>query len=564
VLAALAFGPGLAAASASGVVSAFTFTPSFLNAGSDPNVGTHLALDYSGQPANDSVKDVTVTLPPGMLASPAAVPAADLCRPADLQGVSPSCPAASKVATGTAMVTVGGILGPISATLTGYLMPPPDPNADVAGVAVIASAISGLPGLSSVSTGTLDIAVVNGGPVGVLKLINIPNSLGGMSLQINAFDLIVNGQTSTNPPAPFTRLPTNCSLATAEAMVQTYAASSPNGSGTSSFTPSPCNATTPAYTPTLTASVKKNATDKGVRFVTTVSQPASVPPGSIQAGTATTRLGIPPSVLSPNVGPDAVCITSGGCTIGSAVVSSPLLAKPLVGTLSLVPPATSPSLKVTFPPPIAFSFSGVVNLGSGITTFSNLPDVPLNSLEVIVNGGPNAAFAASCNPTSGVITGSFVGQNGATANSNAPFTVVGCPHVKVGPPTVSGGSLTGLAKGHPMLGFTLTAGKNAPELKSLTLAPPAGIHFVARQLKQNLTFNGPTLRRVGVSGGKLVLRFAKAVSVTVTITGRAITASTGLVRKAQKHKLGKLSALVSTSDVSGKHTTLKLLFHKLS
>jgi hypothetical protein len=75
-------------------------------------------------------------------------------------------PAASEVATGTAMVTLGAIIGPIPASLTGYLMLPPDPTKDVAGVAVIASAISGLPGLSSVSTGTIDIAVVDGGPVG--------------------------------------------------------------------------------------------------------------------------------------------------------------------------------------------------------------------------------------------------------------------------------------------------------------------------------------------------------------------------------------------------------------
>jgi hypothetical protein len=562
VLAALAVMPSVASASVSGAVRAFTFTPAFTTAGSDPNVTTDLTLNYST--TGDSVKDVTVTLPPGLLASPAAIPPADLCTPADLQGGNPSCPAASEVATGTATVTIGGVLGPISVGLTGYLMPPPDATKDVAGIAVIASAISGLPGLSSVSTGALDISVVNGGPVGVLKLTNIPNSLDGMSLQINSFDLTVDGHTHTTPKVPFTRLPTKCSLATSQVSVQTYAAASANGAGTSSFTPSPCSTTTPRYTPTLTASVTKDANDSGVRFVTTVSQPLSSPPGSIQAGTATTVLRIPFKVIGPSIGNAAACISSGGCTIGSAVVLSPLLAKPLVGTLSLDPPATSPSLTVTFPPPVAFTFSGVVNIGTGVTTFSHLPDVPLSSLEVIVDGGPNAAFAATCNPSSGVITGTFVGQNGARARSNAPFTVTGCPKVKVGAPTVSDGSLTGVGRGHPKLSFKVTAGTNAPELRSVTLSVPAGIHIVAKGLKKGAWLSGATLKYASVSHGRLLITFGPSVGFTVTIAGKAITASKSLVKKAKRHKLRKLSGSLSATDTSGKSTRLKLSFGKLS
>jgi hypothetical protein len=90
MLALLVCAPAAASASVSGVVSGFTFTPAFTNAGSDPNVATDLTLNYST--AGDSVKDVAVTLAPGTLASPAAIPTAELCTPADLAGGNPSCP----------------------------------------------------------------------------------------------------------------------------------------------------------------------------------------------------------------------------------------------------------------------------------------------------------------------------------------------------------------------------------------------------------------------------------------------------------------------------------------
>jgi hypothetical protein len=445
-------------------------------------------------------------------------------------------------------------------------MPPPNPSQDVAGVAVIASAIQGLPGLSSVSRGALDIAIQNGGPVGVLKLVGIPDTIGPLSfpLVIKSLDLTINGTTDAHPSVPFTRLPTKCTLAITQVSVQTYAASSPNGSATSSFTPSACNARTPAFTPTLTASATRDANDNGVQLITTVSQPASVPPNKIQAGTLTTALGIPFTVVRPNVGNAAACLSSGGCTIGRAIVRSPLLAGPLQGTLSLQPPASSPNLTVTFPPPIAFSFSGVVNLGTGVTTFSNLPDVPLNSLEVIVDGGANAAFAATCNPASGVVTGRFTAQNGATATSNAPFTVQRCPPFKGSPPTVSDGALTGLAKGHPTLRFNVTAGTNAPELKALTVSLPHGVSFVAKKLKSGLTLSGATLKHASIRHGRLLITFAESVGFSVTVSRKAIKVTESLSSKAKKHKLKKLSGSVTATDASGKSTKLKLPFRKLN
>jgi hypothetical protein len=387
-----------------------------------------------------------------------------------------------------------------------------------------------------------------------------------MPLVIHSLDLTVDGTTNGTPKVPFTRLPTICGLATTVVSVQTHDATSPNGGGSSSFTPSSCNTTTPAYTPTLTASVVKDSHDPGVRFVTTVSQPPSMPPDHIQAGTEQSALGIPLNVVGTNVGPAGKClILEGGCIIGSAVVKTPLLSAPLTGALWLEPPISAPSLKIIFPPPVPFSFSGAVDLKTGLTTFSSLPDTPLNSLEVIVDGGPNSAFASTCFPSSGVVTGSFIGQNGAKATSNAPFIVRGCPTPKASPPTVSGGSLTGLAKGHAKLRFSLTAGTSAPLLTSFTLSAPPGLHFVAKQLNRSIKLSGAQLGGAGISHGALVVTFAHPVGrVSVTVGGQAITVSSRLTMKAKRHKLTKLRDSVSVTDAAGKTTMLKLHVGKLS
>lgn len=145
---------GAAPAMATGVVSSFTLTPSSTQAGGNPNVTADLTFDYTGTSSTDSVKRVTITLPPGLVASIANVPAT--CSSAQLS--ANTCPAGAQIGTGSVTTNIT----PRDAKL--YLMPSPTPG-DAAGFGVVvlvgASVYTG--------TGTLDVVAGAGGqPIGVV------------------------------------------------------------------------------------------------------------------------------------------------------------------------------------------------------------------------------------------------------------------------------------------------------------------------------------------------------------------------------------------------------------
>jgi hypothetical protein len=93
-----------------------------------------------------------------------------------------------------------------------------------------------------------------------------------------------------------------------------------------------------------------------------------------------------------------------------------------------------------------------------------------------------------------------------------------------GPPTLSGGSVTGLAKGKPVVKFRLAAGANGGhKLHSFKVKLPAGLASVAAQLRKGVKVTG---------GGK------------VTVTPQ-------LVAKAAGKRAGTLRVVVTATPVNG-------------
>ena len=91
-------------ATAAGVVSSFCFQPTSTTAGGDPDLITEIDFDYSGEDKTDTVKNMTVTLPPGLVAFPDAP--VD-CQPSDFG--AGTCPAASQVGSGTVTAGLPGV-----------------------------------------------------------------------------------------------------------------------------------------------------------------------------------------------------------------------------------------------------------------------------------------------------------------------------------------------------------------------------------------------------------------------------------------------------------------------
>ena len=527
---------------ATGDVCSYTLTPSSFQAGSAPNISSTIDFDYQGS-STDSVESLTVTLPAGLFASLGAV--GQVCTPAELSATVPACPPGSQVGTGSLTSSLDPSLV-LQVVL--FLMPPPQPT-DAAGIGTTVS-FDNVP--LTTTSGTVSEAEIGGNPVLQLTLPALPNSLGAIPLQLDSLSFTIDGQAPTVSGAPsatpFTRMPTSCVTATSTLSIQTYASTSPNGGGSSSFTPTGCSGTGGlAFTPSITASATRDATDPGVTLVTTVTtNPA-------EAADKSLVLTVPTGTLAPDV------FNAGhlfGQSVGTATAVTPLVTTPLVGTVTLTGTLSAPALAITFPPPFALSFSGSVNIVNNSVTFASVPDVPLNSLTLKLEGGPTSLFYTTCAQPDGTLQAAFVGQNGVSAPTTAPIDVTGCP--KPARVTLSGGTAGGFASGSAKLGFGLTAGTSA-KLVSFTVSLPSGVTFNAKAFKRGLSLSGAKIRSASVHGGRLSVKLkSPAVNVGVTLSPDALLESKSLQKKVKAHKLKSLSAKIVVKDTGGVSTTLPL------
>jgi hypothetical protein len=151
---------------------------------------------------------------------------------------------------------------------------------------------------------------------------------------------------------------------------------------------------------------------------------------------------------------------------------------------------------------------------------------------------------------------------GADASVTATFTATGTAGANAGRPTVSGSSLSGVATRNAVLTFTVHQGKQAPALKTIVVALPAGLSFDRKGLAKGLTVGGPkghlrftTALRRGVLA--IALKSAHG-TVKVTFHGRAITVSKKLAAEAKHKRRPRLRIIVTAIDTSGKATKLVL------
>jgi hypothetical protein len=206
-----------------------------------------------------------------------------------------------------------------------------------------------------------------------------------------------------------------------------------------------------------------------------------------------------------------------------------------------------------------------------VTTFTGLPDIPLTSLQVALDGGTNGLFKTLCHAPTGTASATLTDQNGdKTVTAPAKFTIAGCP-TSSGPTsggggggatTVSAPSATGLASGHPSLSFRVTVAKGAAKLKAITVALPRGLSVIAHRTRHKLTIRGVRVRggsikSLSLSHGHLVIALRRAVAgVTLTLSGGALKESAALRTEARRHKLKHLALSVIAQNAKGRRTTI--------
>ncbi len=541
------------------------------HAGSTVNLGAD--LQFSASPGTDSPRDMTLALPPGLLAN------ASINGGACLNSSTPT--AACQVGFGTVTakpVLPLNILGPaVNVSVTFDLVAPPK-AADLAGLAIMATnpvthkiAQLGSPGEITVQpSGALDIAFHN-----------VPNTYpligpAAVTIAVNRINSTFEGL----------RLPTRCPSPAAAFGVtaDSYQDSTPQS------TAKPLQVTSCgslAFSPLLDVTAIKDRSDHGVQLSTNVTQ------ANGQATSKTVALGFPSAVVAP----DAAAVVSGGLlcasptftnckTIGSAGARSPLYPRTLLGQVYLTGSLAAPAITITFPQPFALTLNGNVNLSSNTTTFTGVPDIPLSDLRVSLAGGPNAAFATTCATPSGNASGSFTSQNGDKfATSTAPFTISGCPasagggsggnggggagktgagsgSANLGLPSLASASLSGLRRGRPTLSFKLVAGRRGPKLTSLTVPLPRGLSFMRHRVGRRLVLRGVSVRgakvkKMSLKHGKLTITLARpAATVLVKATSRALHESAGLRHKARRRHIRFLKLTLTVTTVTHQHVTV--------
>jgi hypothetical protein len=509
--------PSLASASQSFQVSSPTGFP----ANGDPSYTTTQVLDSSSMGAPGKV---TITLAPGVLAS---LNANASC--VKTQQYTTAC----KIGTGSASTSLGVGLG-----LTAYLVPPPNPATDAAGIDLL----TGPPANQTTHVAVDLVQTASGNVASVLKL--DLSGLGPLGGVLTKMSLTVNG---TLGGKPFTRMPSNCNVTTHSSLTVQYAKGSETSQASPDFAPTGCSAL--PFTPSVSASAVKDAHDDGVSVTTVQTQPLG------QAAGLTTVLQLPWPAVGTNT--SAVSLQNTTTAVGTAVATSPLQPAPLKGFAYLTGSGPfTPSLTLRFPPPVALTLVGTVDLNNHTVTFSNQPDVPQTSLVVTLFGGPKALELATCSPPSGILRASNTGQNGTVANASFPIQISGCPSAPKpkGPPRLVGLSLGGLAAGKPSLSFAVAHGANAPNLKTVTVSLPGGLSFAKKRPLKGISVGGA--HTVQIAGGRLTITLKNpALRVSVKISPAALIEGKQLRQHARNHRAAP-KVRVAVTDAGGSQSTV--------
>lgn len=175
--------------------------------------------------------------------------------------------------------------------------------------------------------------------------------------------------------------------------------------------------------------------------------------------------------------------------------------------------------------------------------------MPQTKLVVALFGGKVALESSNCTAPAGTLSGSFTGQNGKVVNDSVRVAVKGCPKA-AGAPSASGARFSLSAAGKPVLGFRLTKGSNAPNLKAFKLTLPHGLSFNASGLRRGLSVHGVKVSAT-VRGGRLTVKLKHAVkSVSVKLAAPLLVAN--------KHLGGHLKLRLAVTDATGTTTALRL------
>jgi hypothetical protein len=527
-------------------------------AGAFQDLGLDLKFNTAGTyPVPDSPQHLTIMLPPGLLAN------ADINGGACLTttALNDSC----QVGSGTVTAYAPSGLVPLPVNVTFDLVQPPAPG-DLAGLAVNDN------GTQIGSTAGITVRP-SSDPNGVGLSISfvLPNNLYGIPINI----------TEINSTFQALRYPTTCPGNPAPVLVQVDSYADPTVHTLSA----PLNVTDCAslpYAPQLAVSATKDGGDRVVSLTTSVTQAADESP------TRSLTLSFPGKALGVNLmAVKLLCVNlSSNCTpVGTATAVSPLYPTPLTASAYLTGTALGPQLTLVFPAPFPLTLTGSVTLTTKTATFTGLPDIPLTSLKLVLNGGADGLFLTNCNPGNGVADGTSTDQQGDhTVSASVPFDISGCPASSytatsnTGPstggagsgpstppaynaaPTVTSPAMVDARSERPSLSFRVNERKGAAKLTQISVRLTPGISFVATRVGRRtrimgVSLSGARIRSLAISHGRLIIRLRRpARSFRVRLTSVLHEDAALAAAVAHRHRVSVHLSLIAWNTAHKRHT----------
>jgi hypothetical protein len=425
-------------------LAARPFAPSFQAAPQSSNAGAYSPLHVQLTRTNgqQELKAVNVTLAPGLIAKVAGTPycpASAIAAAAGTSGAAQtaqsSCPSKSEI--GTATVQAGTGATPLQITGKVFLAGPY--NGAPLSLAVITPATAG-----PFDLGTVVVRValqINPETAQVTAVSDaIPDVFGGAQLSIRSIALDLTKK-------DFTLNPTNCSKLTTTAAIR-------GGGG---------DPTSPAAWSTVNASVPFQATNCGaldfkpslnIKFFGKKKTTRRAGHPRLQA-TLTARPGdanleqavvtLPKSELIDQSHIRTICtrvqLAANDCPAGAiygyATAESPLIAEPLSGPVYLTSSNhTLPDLLADLHGQVNIRLRGVITSNKKhriVTTFAGIPDVPVSTFKLTMQGGKKSLLVNSKNICAKRFFSRFVfsSQNGKQLiKKRSKLQVAACPKVK--------------------------------------------------------------------------------------------------------------------------------------
>ena len=395
--------PSMSISLTSGCVGGFA--PSFSAGTVNAQAGAFspFVLSFGRSDADQDLSGLSVTLPPGVSAQLAGVP---LCSEAGIaqaqvagrtgaqELASPSCPAGSQV--GTTQTSAGPGSDPFVLSGSAYLTGP------------FGGAPYGLVEIVPAVAGPLDLGVVvvrqslSVDPEDAHVTVTsqpLPTILDGVPLRLRQVVI------SLDRPG-FTLNPTSCNPMQITGAITSTGGATSNAS--SRFQVGGCSSL--GFNPALKISLTgKGKTRSGDHPTLT----ANLTQGSGQANIASAKVTLPLSLaldpknsthVCPFATAQAVHGGAVGCPastiVGTASATTPLLSSPLTGSIYLVQGIrtnaqgqqikTLPSLLLPLRGQFALDLRAQTSVSHGalVTTFSNVPDVPVSAFDLTLTGGP--------------------------------------------------------------------------------------------------------------------------------------------------------------------------------